>query len=269
MDSSRFKRIIEYSSLHKEQMQEKVKEFYTYAGMDTDKEVMNIMQIARPLFTKRGYIVIELPIADDEIGALCCKGNALGYTLLNTSLPKVNMNFALCHELYHIFYQKKEITRKVELLNEDYYEYEEEFAANMFAGMLLMPEHSFKFMYRKFQNEMKTEDSELSILVKLMNYYEVPYMATLIRSYELQLLDSGEVLKRLMEVDSQHVKHEFMRLWLDESILNPTLKDDYAKFEYMIQVVGKEYQAEGYVNERTVNEVLHNLRALYKKIKGE
>ena len=155
------------------------------------------------------------------------------------------------------------------MLNEDYYEYEEEFAANMFAGMLLMPEHSFKFMYRKFQNEMKTEDSELSILVKLMNYYEVPYMATLIRSYELQLLDSGEVLKRLMEVDSQHVKHEFMRLWLDESILNPTLKDDYAKFEYMIQVVGKEYQAEGYVNERTVNEVLHNLRALYKKIKGE
>lgn len=135
MNIERFRKIIAYSDASREDMEAKVKNFYSFAGMSSDKEVLNIMQIVRPSFQKKGYLVFEIPFADKEIGALCYKGDALGYIVLNTSLPKVNVNFAICHELYHVFYQESEFSPKAEFAN-NYYEHEEEFAANLFAGML-------------------------------------------------------------------------------------------------------------------------------------
>ena len=87
--------------------------------------------------------------------------------------------------LYHVFYQKSDFRTKVEFSNNHYYEHEEEFAANLFAGMLLMPEASFRFMYTKFKDESKNDEKDT--VIRLMNYYQVPYMAVLIRCYELGL----------------------------------------------------------------------------------
>lgn len=269
MNINRFKQIMEYSSVNKTYIESKIKDFYACAQMDSEKDVLNLMQIARPLFEKKGYIIVQIPFTDKEIGALCYKGDAVGYTFLNTSLPKVNVNFALCHEIYHVFYQETEFKQKVELLSECYYEYEEEFAANLFAGMLLMPEQSYKSMYNKFQNEAKEEESNRSVLAKLMNYFEVPYMAALIRCYELKLLDSGKNLEELIKLSNDDMRDEFKRLWLDEGILKASKKDDYDNFEALVRWVGKEYQTEEYVNERTVNKAIQNMRVLYDKIKGE
>ncbi len=269
MDINRFKKIIEYSMANRGQMDSKIRDFYASAQMDGDREVLNLIQVARPLFEKKGYLIVEIPFADDEIGAICYKGDSLGYTFFNTSLPKVNVNFALCHEIYHIFYQEKEFKQKVELLNEHYYEYEGEFAANLFAGMLLMPKNSFSMMYYKFKNELKNGEDNISVLAKLMNYFEVPYMAALVRCYELELLDSGKVLEDLIKVDGEKVKSVFEELWLDENILCASKKDDYDRFETLVRVIGKQNIKEGYVNEVTVDKVVQNMRVLYEKIKGE
>lgn len=269
MNIERFKEIIRYSKANKSEIESKVKDFYVYAGMHSEEMLLNLMQIARPIFDKKDYIIVEMPFADKEIGALCYKGDCVGYTFLNTSLPKVNVNFALCHEIYHVFYQDTQFKQKVELLSEHYYEYEEEFAANLFAGMLLMPEQSFKTMFYKFCNERTENESDVSILVKLMSYFEVPYMAVLIRCYELDLLDSGSVLERLIKVDNSTIRNEFKAFWLDEKILNASKKDDYEMFEEFVRTVGKQYQEEELVNERMVNKVIHNMRLLYNTIKGE
>lgn len=270
MDVNRFKRILEYSKRNRTIMEDKVREFYVCSGMETNNAFLNLMQIVRPLFQDKGYIIVELPFRDKEIGALCYKGESIGYTFLNSSLPKVNTNFALCHEIYHVFYQEKDFKRKVELyINEHYYQHDEEFAANLFAGMLLMPEQSFRFMYAKFQKEEKPEDGELSVLAKLMNYYEVPYMAALIRCYELELLDAGEILEELMHVSNESVRNEFNRLWLDESILDATGKDDYRKFELLVSLLGDEYTKKEYVNGRTADKALQNMRKLYLRIREE
>lgn len=270
LEINRFKEIIKYSNDNKERMESKVKDFYACVEMDYDKEFFNLMQIVRPLFQEKGYIIVELPFKDKEIGALSYKGDCLGYIFLNTSLPKVNVNFALCHEIYHVFYQKTEVKQKVELyINEHYYEHEEEFAANLFAGMLLMPEQSYTFMYRRFQREQKENDSNVTILAKLMRYFEVPYMAALIRCYELKLFESGNVLEELIQVNSDIIRSEFAQLWLDESILNATKKDDYPKFEKFVAYWGETYKEQEYLNARMVNRVLQNMRMLYGKIKGE
>lgn len=270
MRFERFREIIEYSNKNRKYMDEKVLDFYRNIGMDMKNPVRNFLQLVRPLFLANNYLVIEMPFKDQEIGALCYKGDSRGYIFLNTSLPKVNVNFALCHEVYHVFCQESGFEHKVELyMNEQYYEHEEELAANLFAGMVLMPEQYFKYMFDKFENERKADDSVITVLAKLMNYFEVPYMATLIRCYELRLLEAGELLKNLLNVDKEMIKKEFSKLWLEESILLATKKDDFKKFTEIIQYKGRNYLEKGYINERTYQKALHNIHLIYQQIKGE
>ena len=270
MRSERFRDIIEYSDKNRKYMEEKVSDFYRDIGMDMKNTIRNIFQLVRPLFLANNYLVIEMPFKDQEIGALCYKGDSMGYMFLNTSLPKVNVNFALCHEVYHLFYQEAGFEHKVELyMNEQYYEHEEELAANLFAGMVLMPQQNFKFMFDKFDNERNAEDSLTTVLAKLMNYFEVPYMAALIRCYELRLLETGSVLKDLLDIDKEMIKKEFSRLWLEEDILRATKKDDFEKFISIIQYKGANYLEKGYINERTYRKALRNIHSIYQQIKGE
>lgn len=268
MDINRFKRVIKFSTDNRDMIEKQVKALFSHARMDGNQDVLNLVQIVRPLFADKGFLLVEIPLKDKEIGAFTYKGDAIGYTILNTSLPKVNVNFAMCHELYHVFFQKTEFKQKVELLNEHYYEHEEEFSANLFAGMLLMPEQSFRRMYERFQSEAEEKDTELSTVVKLMSYFEVPYMAALIRCYELELLESGTVLESLMGVSGEEIREEFRRLWLDESILDASKLDNYSRLEQMVSVMGAEFTGR-YVNEKTVEKVIQNMRELYKQIKGE
>lgn len=265
MNINRLRKILKYSSADRADIETKVRNFYSFAGMSSDKEVLNILQIARASFKKKGYLLLELPLADKEIGALCYKGDALGYIVLNTSLPKVNVNFAICHEIYHVFYQEREFKSKVEFASEHYYEYEEEFAANLFAGMLLMPEASFRCMYSKFKEE--SEGREQDTVMRLMNYYQVPYMAALIRCYELGLPDTDNISEELMNVNPDTVRARFTELWLDSSILDATQKDDYMHMEAIVQHYGKECIRDSYINERTLRKVLQNMRTLYSDIK--
>lgn len=267
MNIERFRKIVAYSEAHREDMEAKVRNFYSFVGMNNDKEVLNLMQIVRPCFREKGYLVLELPFADKEIGALCYKGDALGYIVLNTSLPKVNVNFAICHELYHVFYEKSTFKTKVKFTNNDYDENGEEAAANLFAGMVLMPESGFRFMYAKFKAESK--NNEKDTILRLMNYYEAPYMAVLIRCYELRLPDSDSISEELLNVAQEMIRERFQDLWLDDSILDATRKDDYIHMETLVKRLGREYICDSYLNQRTLEKVLQNMRKLYSDVKGE
>jgi len=265
MDINRLRKIIEYSALNGDEIDRSVRRFCAYAGMNRDHDVLNLMQIVRPSFRDKGYLVLEIPFADHEIGAFCYKGDALGYVVINTSLPKVNVNFAVCHEIYHVFFQGNLFGSKIELANDHYYEHEEEFAANLFAGMLLMPETSFRFMYHKFKSE--SEGNERDTIIRLMNYYQVPYMAALIRSYELGLPDTDSISEELLSVDREEIRARFVELWLDDSILEAARKDDSVRMEAVVRRVGDEYIRDGYLNERTLKKVLQNMRVLCSDIK--
>ncbi len=265
MNIERFRKIIEYSDLNKAEIESKVREFYLLSGMNRDKEVLNILQIVRASFSKRGYLVLELPLSDEEIGALCYKGDALGYIVLNTSLPKVNMNFAVCHEIYHVYFQKDGFRSKIEFVNDDYYEYEEELAANLFAGMLLMPETSFRFMYEKFKAD--SEGDEFDTMIRLMSYYGAPYMSVLIRCHELGLSKQNRIPEAFLNVNREMVEKKFVELWLDHGALEATKKDDYAHIEMIVRYAGEAGIRDACLNERTLKRVLQNMRALYAEIK--
>lgn len=267
MDIGRLRRIIEYSDSHKAEIGLMARRFYSLAGMSSEKEVLNIMQIARVSFREKGFLVLEIPLADREIGALCYRGDALGYVVLNTSLPKVNVNFAMCHELYHVFFQQTVFQSRIEFANDHYYEQEEEFAANLFAGMILMPETGFRFMYGRFKEE--SMGSERDTVLRLMNYYQAPYMAVLIRCYELGLPDSGSISAELLQADREDIRRRFVELWLDESILEATGRNDYPHLEALVEQVGEDCVRDAYLSERTLKRVLRHMGTLYSGIKGE
>lgn len=267
MNVSRLRKIIEYSAVNREDIEAKVKDFYAFAELGSDNEVRNIFQIVRTSLQKKGYLVLEIPFADQEIGALCYKGDELGYIVLNTSLPKVNVNFAACHEIYHAFFQENEFHSKIEFANDHYYEHEEEYSANLFAGMLLMPEPGFRSMYRKFKDD--SDGVELDTVIRLMNYYQVPYMAALIRCYGLGLTGTECISQELVNADYDRIRNRFVELWLDESILDATKKDDYKHLETVVNRFGNECIKSSCLNERTLRKVLQNMHTLYLDIKGE
>lgn len=267
MNVERLRKIISYSDKNREEIYSMVKRFCSFAGIEYDSDLLNILQIVRLSFQKKGYFVFEIPFADDEIGALCYRGDGLGYVVVNTSLPRVNVNFAIAHEIYHVFFGKNEFVSKVEFADDHYYEHEEEYAANLFAGMLLMPEISFRRMYSKFKEE--SCGNEVDIIIQLMSYYQVPYMAVLIRCLELKLIAGNGISEQLFIFDRVQVRQRLADLWLDESIMDASKRDDYPHIESMVERLGREYIGDEYINERTLKKVLHNMRKLYTKIRGE
>ena len=267
MNVERLRKIISYSESNREEIDSKVKRFCSFAGIEYDSALLNILQIVRSSFQKKGYLVFEIPFADDEIGALCYRGDGLGYVVLNTSLPRVNVNFAIAHEIYHVFFGSEEFVSKVEFFDDHYYEHEGEYAANLFAGMLLMPEVSFRRMHLKFKDE--SDGDEIGVIVRLMFYYQVPYMAVLIRGMELGLIAGNAEPDELFSIDRTQINQRMTELWLDESIMEPSLRDAYIHVEALVGWLGREFIEDKYINERTVTNALENMRELYAKIKGE
>lgn len=269
MNFDRFQNIIQYNREHRSKAYKMIQDFYMQIGMEQNIGMRNIMQIVRPCFRKKGYLLLEMPFRDQEIGALCYKGDVIGYAFLNSSLPMVNNHFALCHEIYHIFCQETSFEHGIELyMDEHYFEHEEERFANLFAGMLLMPEITFAPMFQRFQNEMTDEDSDLSIVVKLMNYYEAPYMAVLIRCYELQLLKDGETLHKFLQTDGVCIEKEFDRMWLNEDLLRPSGRNDFSKLMDLVKNTGQQYQEEGIITEKKLQKVLQKMTKVYREIGG-
>lgn len=269
MNFERFRKIIEYDKKNQMELVQKAKDFYYQMGLDYDKDILNLGMIIKQLFDKKKYLLIEIPLKDKEIGAICYKSGKYGYAIMNSALPRVNVNFAMAHEIYHLFYQETLVRKKVELYaNEHYYEHEEELAANNFAGKLIMPTAVFVNMYERFSRELSGGDSYLTIVVKLMNVFRAPYMAVIIRLYELGIFPDGTVLKELLSVRQEQIVDEFNRLWLEDTILYPGKKNDYEKLEFLVKAKGALCVERDIMGESNVKNIVSNMRRIYEKVRG-
>lgn len=270
MEFERFRHVVEHNRKNQKEMLLKVQELYQRMHSSYGKEILNLEFIIRPLFEQEEYLILEMPFRDKEIGAICYKGDYYGYIFLNSAVPKVNVNFALAHEIYHVFYQCKPIRQKVEFaLSEHYSKDKEELSANLFAGMLLMPTAIFVSMFQKFQTEQGAEDTELTLIAKLMSFFQVPYMAVVIRCYELHLLPEEKVLETLLKAESEEIRTEFDRLWLNKGILEPTYRDNYPRLEQIVKNVGGVCEEKGILSGNTVKKALVNIEKIYQEIRGE
>ena len=61
MNVERLRKIISYSESDREEIDSKVKRFCSFAGIEYDSDLLNILQIVRSSFQKKGYLVFEIP----------------------------------------------------------------------------------------------------------------------------------------------------------------------------------------------------------------
>lgn len=265
----RFAQIIEYSNKNRKRMEELMTQFYSALGMETNRDVLKLTDIARRYCKELNYFLVRIPFSDNEIGAMCFRRDAWGYVFVNTSVPKVNENFALAHELYHIFRGEESFVRKVELYIDSHYnEMEEEMKANLFAGMLLMPAEGFEEMFQKFKAEQAPEDDVLTVIVRLMNYFESPYMAVVIRGYELGLLDtSAEAVRELLTMEKGRIEEAFRNCWLDESILQASAIDEYPYFMNFLEKVAEDLIEKELFTRKQIERVIGKINRIYDEVR--
>lgn len=266
MNIERLRKIIAYSDAHHNEVSALVKQFCKFSNLNYDSGLINIFQICRSSLRRKGFILFGLPFNDDEIGAVCYRGEGLGYVVFNSSLPLVNVNFSLAHEIYHVFFSDNKSLCKAEFFGDEYVESEVECAANLFAGILLMPETVFRTMYCCFYDESKGNYKET--LLRLMSYFEVPYTSVLVRCLELNLIDDGINVEELFFNDKDKMKTALTKLWLNDKILESCDIDENQAMENLVKDVGFNFVKEEFTTEYALNKVLDNMSVLHKKIKG-
>ena len=83
MNIERLRKIIQYSKENRQETNSMIKIFCFFRGIEYDNSLLDILQIARSSFRKKGFLVFQMPFADDEIGALSYRGDGIGYVVIN------------------------------------------------------------------------------------------------------------------------------------------------------------------------------------------
>ena len=268
MEAQKFKNIIQYNKEFKEETQSCLEKAYGMLDI-SDNPIMDVFQVLRPLFLEKRFLVIQVPMKDREVGAICYKGEFSGYILVNSALPKTTVNFALCHEFCHVCVNEDVSQDNIELYTlNDYLDHKEEKIANQFAGAILMPEPSVRRMYSKFKSEAGEEELRI-VLCKLMNYFQAPYTAVLIRLCELGILGYSKEVEAVLEISDEEKESIFMNCWLDMNTLKATKRDDFPKLYEILTESGKENVDKGYMSDYSYKSILSYVQQLYKtQIKG-
>lgn len=175
------------------------------------------------------------------------------------------MYFSFCHDLYHILNGNPDyINEKREVhFNQDYLSNEKENKANLFAANLLMPEMEFEKLYSLYR---KDDNSIEEIVVKLMNYFNSPFVAVLLRIYELQILEDLKEVEELLKYDNDKIESLFDDLWIDKEILEPAMKDEMPNLLNLLEKEGTELIQKQLLSEYDFNNIIENIRSLYSQI---
>lgn len=261
MEFSRFKDIIIRNRDYVDCVKEALKNFHDRVRWDG-----NIPKIMKEIGDELGVLIVDIPMNDSDFGAVFLDTGYSKYLLLNSNQPRNKMYFSFCHDIYHILNGSPDyINEKREVhFNQDYTSNDNESKANLFAANLLMPEIEFKKMYALY----KADDECIErIVVKLMNYFSSPFVAVLIRLYELGILDKIDHIKVVLEYGNSEIEKLFDSLWIDKDILKPTFKDEMPFVLEMLKKVGTDLVKKQLLSEHNYTKIIENIIKIYSEIR--
>lgn len=261
MDFSRFKEIIIKNRAFTGSVKETLKVFHDRVRWDGD-----IPKIMREIGDKLDVLIFQVPMAESDFGTVYLDTGYSKYLLLNSSQPRNKMYFSFCHDIYHILSGVPDyINEKREVhFNQDYTSNDNENEANLFAANLLMPEVEFIKMYNLYKSDNLSIEE---IVAKLMNYFSSPFVAVLIRLYELGILEKIEDIKEILEYSDNQIKELFDSLWLDQDILEPTYKDEMPFLLEMLKIKGTDLIEKQLLSEYNYNRIIDDIEKIYFEIR--
>lgn len=229
MDIKRFADIIKRNSIYEDEVERNIDEFFDKICINGD-----MTKLIKEAGEALDILVVNIPMKIDTIGAVSYKTNYSKYILLNSNQPRCKMYFAFYHDIYHILNGASNIIneQKEVHFNEDYLSDKNECKANLFAANILMPKNSFKRIF-KIYNE-KENDLKITIF-KLMNYFNAPYIAVLLRLFELNLIKDLSGISDYLTLKEEDLFDEFKENGISDEILKPTFDDDSAGLYKLIK----------------------------------
>lgn len=282
--SEKLKKILAFNEKNEKEIQNRVQDFYDENHIKPG--IRDIITFAKTMIAGKDVEILQIPLKDKEIGALYHEINGKKYIVLNTSLNLANNNFALAHELYHLYFHEKDSSQgDTERYLMTYQDNTEDMMANAFAGNILMPEQEFTEMYLCVQRIVRqievgngaTESPEeldiLCIIILLMIQFKTTYMSVVIRLSELGLLQYNNMglIKKILQCNSNEFIREIINRIpkLKSSVAEyfyPVMNDDFKiMYEFAKENAQKSVDAE-IMDESYMDYNLSLLEKMYKKV---
>lgn len=263
MNFKRFKEIIQNGREYEKEVDEVVEEFQKTVNFNLNG---NITKLMKEIAERLGLFMIEIPMKDTDFGAVFLDSGYSKYLLLNSNQSRCKMYFSFFHDIYHVLRGATNyINERREVhFNNDYLMDENECKANLFAAKLLMPKFEFINMYNLYKsNNSSLED----ITLKLMNYFNSPFVAVLIRLFELDLIDSMEDVIELLNINDEKLKDKLNKIGISDEILKPTLNDEMEYIFKLLEINGLKLIEENLLDENRYRNIINRLEKFYKEIK--
>lgn len=263
MQINKLRSIIAFNKAH----QSKIKELVDFIGADNDinTDIIDIRNVLREVCEKQKIELFEIPIRDKELGAVFFAQDQIKYILLNSSVPKVNLNFAIAHELYHIYVKDSAQSYSAGdvFVIDEYQDNENEMLANAFAAELLMPRAQINSIYSFFSKDNQTFET----LIKLMNYFSTPYISVLIRLLEIGRL-KDQTLSELLDRSESDIMNAAAKYGLDLDLLKPSQRDDSDMLLQRLKDHGGRLVEKELLSQLELNRTIDKAEKILKKLSG-
>lgn len=268
MDVNRCATIIANNKKMKDEIEYYLEIFYSRIELKFGEQLsFDSLGMIQSIAEKLRSLSVCIPMNDSEVGALCYyHKNACSYLFLNSAIPEANMRYAFCHDMYHLLKPNEAmINNGLDMyLDAEYKDNEDELKANSFAGAILMPEAKTKDMYRKIY--MESNDIKETI-VKLTDCFGAPYVAVIIRCYELGLIIDKNKLKDLLSVTRDDLLSLYEKYWLNSNLLEPKKTDQFKNLKRYLIDKSNKYVKSGDLTYKDQEYILDNITRLYDKIR--
>ena len=177
-------------------IENKANEFRNRNGIGANDPIL-----LKSLLNNLNLITVYKPLSSDFSGmALKITNDASidRFILVNSNHSLGKQHFTICHELYHLFEQQEfnYMVCKTGTFNK---KDKEEFNADYFAAVLLLPESGIKSLIP--ENELAKDKITIKTILKLEQYYSCSRAALLYR-----LLDIRLITKSYSENFRSHIK---------------------------------------------------------------
>lgn len=262
MEFKRLKDIVLNNRKYEDDIKQSLKDFY-----DVVKWTGDIPKIIKEIGKDLDVLIIQIPLNDCDFGAIYLYNGYSKYLLLNSNQPRSKMYFSFCHDIYHILKGTPDyINEKREVhLNQDTYIIDEnECKANLFAANLLMPEVEFKKLYYLYKSD---SEGIIKIVIRLMYYFNSPFVSVIIRLFELGILKNLEEIKDALKLKNDDIELLFEEMWIDKEILTCTRNDEMKNILSRLEYEGKELIESQLISKYDYDNIIVNIKKFYFEIR--
>ena len=181
-------------------LEKKANHFRKQAELSSDDPIR-----IKSLLTRLNVLTVFKPLSD-EFSGMALKVGESRFILVNANHSVGKQHFTIAHELYHLFVQEN-FTSMVCATGRYDHASGEEYNADRFASLLLLPETAIKSIIP--EKQLGRDKIELETVLELEHYFSCSRSALLYRLKELKLITSVGYDRFKDNVISSAVKYGF------------------------------------------------------------